>query len=557
MVERLRARLGSQDGYAMLVALGVLVVTSMLVAGAFAAVQADTPLAQRDLEGKKAYYAARAGINKFLYELNQNPNYWQTCPRQDTKTAIAPGATEFYTFKPMPANGNSACDPATRSDGSNGDPITTMIDADTGTFQMQFTGYAGTGVAGSNDPEVSRGLIASFRKDTPLDFLWFTVYETLDPSSYDNPAAYADCQGYAQGRPNTPNTIPPLRASHCVEINFVSGDRLRGPSHTEDQYLVPNNNSPTFGRVNTNDLVESAVPSTTPNDICQGGNCQNAVFNGTRAPGARSIQPPADNSLLATDATKFGRVYTGVTTVVLNDTQATVTNCPSTCTTTTFTIDKFPSGVPIIYVKDGTGCNNKYSPYNVTYPASGSCGTVYVSGTYTRSLTIAAQSDVIIKGEIKRNGGAPAPTVGLTANNYVRVMHGINGRPANANSGDCVPNSSSKGTEAPGQFTTNLRIDAAILAIKHSFIVDNYDCGNPNNTQDLIVNGAIAQTYRGTVGTGGSNGASTGYLKDYNYDDRFSVAQPPYLFDIASSSWHIARETLCVPSGTASSTTCG
>jgi hypothetical protein len=54
------------------------------------------------------------------------------------------------------------------------------------------------------------------------------------------------------------------------------------------------------------------------------------------------------------------------------------------------------------------------------------------------------------------------------------------------------------------------------------------------------------------VGTHSGGTVSTGYTKDYNYDDRFAVAQPPYLFDIASSSWHASRETLCVPDSTAS-----
>ena len=44
-----------------------------------------------------------------------------------------------------------------------------------------------------------------------------------------------------------------------------------------------------------------------------------------------------------------------------------------------------------------------------------------------------------------------------------------------------------------------MRIDAAILSLQHSFIVDNYNCGARLGT--LTVNGAIAQKYRGPVGT--------------------------------------------------------
>ena len=44
----------------------------------------------------------------------------------------------------------------------------------------------------------------------------------------------------------------------------------------------------------------------------------------------------------------------------------------------------------------------------------------------------------------------------------------------------------------------------------------------------------------------------TGYLKDYTYDDRLRFQQPPFLFDLGSSSWRVVRETLCVPGGTVS-----
>jgi hypothetical protein len=100
-------------------------------------------------------------------------------------------------------------------------------------------------------------------------------------------------------------------------------------------------------------------------------------------------------------------------------------------------------------------------------------------------------------------------------------------------------------------------IDAAILALDHSFIVDNFNCGatpganGPPGT--LTVDGAIAQDYRGAVGTGT---ASTGYLKSYSYDDRLANILPPYLFDISNSGWHISRETLCMTGSTTTGSGC-
>ena len=48
-----------------------------------------------------------------------------------------------------------------------------------------------------------RGIVASFKRASPLDYLWYTVYETLDPNTYSNPANYQDCAEFERdGRPS-------------------------------------------------------------------------------------------------------------------------------------------------------------------------------------------------------------------------------------------------------------------------------------------------------------------------------------------------------------------
>ena len=79
--------------------------------------------------------------------------------------------------------------------------------------------------------------------------------------------------------------------------------------------------------------------------------------------------------------------------------------------------------------------------------------------------------------------------LGLIANNFIRVYHPL------------YENPETKALECKngeGKLT-DIEINAAILAINHSFIVDNYDCGSSLGT--LHVLGAISQKYRGTVGT--------------------------------------------------------
>ena len=107
----------------------------------------------------------------------------------------------------------------------------------------------------------------------------------------------------------------------------------------------------------------------------------------------------------------------------------------------------------------------------------------------------------------------------------------------------CEYENSSEGCAAkaenlPGSLE-NPVIDAAILSTKHSWIVDNYKCGEPLGK--LTVWGSIAQFWRGPVGTSGNPGS--GYIKNYNYDERLAAQQPPSFLSPSSTSWKLSRET--------------
>ena len=60
--------------------------------------------------------------------------------------------------------------------------------------------------------------------------------------------------------------------------------------------------------------------------------------------------------------------------------------------------------------------------------------------------------------------------LGLIANNFVRVGHKVNRERRDCTATSTRPNEPTVG---------NIRIDAAIMSLLHSFIVDNYDCGRP------------------------------------------------------------------------------
>lgn len=499
------ARARRDEGFTMVVALGVLTVVTLLIGAAFVAANGDIGNAQRSAEGKRAYYSARAGVNAFLAELNQNPELWETCPSK-AKTNVPGAGNQSYQYSSVPANGQSACSAAK--------PIDTMIDKATGTFRMRFTGYAGT-------PENSRTLIVSFRRDTPLDFLYYTIYETSDPNIYDVPANYQKCARFWRDS----------RSTDCSRINFTTGDSINGPMYTQDQFATTG--TPTFGRVGKGDVISSSAPS----NVYYGGGTP--TLNGDVVANAPFITPPADNSSLLSYAQQDGIVISGARLIYLAGSTAYAYRDTSFTNPTVINLE----ADPIIYITNSSaGCPEVTNPYAPTYINSNTgCGNAFVYGSYSRSVTIAAQNDVIAVGDITTDLDGPA-VMGLVANNFIRVMHAIDGR-SQPRPGGC-----GSGKNNSDYSRADIQIDAAMLALNHSFIVDNYDCGAPLGS--LEVNGAIAQLFRGAVGTGNASSTSTGYLKDYNYDDRLAVQQPPYLFDFASASWRAVRETACTPGAT-------
>jgi Tfp pilus assembly protein PilX len=500
LFDRIRRRLAGEGGFTMIVALGVLMVTSLLLTATFVALDGQTHLSQADLEGKRAYYAAQAGLNAYLYHLNQDSTWWQTCSNNTTSGWVnVPGNNtgEQYQYNAEPANNNAAC--------SNSNVVNTMIDTNSGGLSMTFWGKSG-------NPAVTRGIVATFKRASPIQYLWYTVYEAFDTSMGSQ---YSGCnKWYRQGR-----------SSGC-EINWVTGDHVNGPMYTQDQLYVQSGQAPVFGRSSSDTIATLAS-----NSLCDSG-CGSAVFKGTQQTGI-SVPEPSDNSGLLTDAQNYGVVFSGVTTISLSGNQATAVNCPTSSTCSTTVIDLTQD--PIIYVQNASGCSpGSYSPFSVSYTSYGCNGDVYISGSYTSSLTVGAANNIMVAGDLTTTGSGSTLTgnavLGLVANEFVRVEHTCS---------------------SPLVTLNNVTIDAAILALDHSFIVDNYNCGS--SVGNLTVNGAIVQKFRGAVGTSGS--PNTGYLKAYTYDDRLKYLSPPYLFDILDASWNITRENQCAV-GTTGSQAC-
>jgi hypothetical protein len=129
--------------------------------------------------------------------------------------------------------------------------------------------------------------------------------------------------------------------------------------------------------------------------------------------------------------------------------------------------------------------------------------------------------------------------LGLIATNSVKIYHPVKRTCTSTKNGVCQAYSyTNLARPAGGSTFANPVVHASVLALQHSFTVQGYQYGSPLGYLHLY--GALAQRYRGPVGTGTSDGSSvSGYLKDYEYDTRLRYAPPPFFLDPVRSSWGI------------------
>jgi Tfp pilus assembly protein PilX len=527
-----RLNLAAQHGYTMVAVMLVMLATTMLGAAAFAAVGGDIPFARASQDRKAAYAAAEAGLEYYLFQLARDNDYWSKCT---SVPAIAPGVPApingkeptsriwravsgttdaRFSIELLPANGAAACDSAK--------PETTMLDSKSGTFRIRSTGES---------RGVRRSIVATFRRSSFLDYLYFTDYETSDPLTYtsatDRTNAASQCVKYRAAR-----------ATWCRNITFFGFDKIKGPLHTNDDLLTCG--APEFG-VDTNDAIEISGPASDGWTQGTGSSCSAGTpqFKGTVRWPAPTLAVPTSNSRLKTVALAGGYVFYGKTFITFNDLTNKLDVTYYDKTTGAKKTDSLdPPGNGVIYVDENAalgGCSPAIDgPLEQDYNEGNGCAVVYVKGKYGSSMTVGSAADIVVAGNLAKVGD---PVLGLVAQNFVRVKHGVR---------NCTP---PLPNPIPFQCETfpNITIQAAILTLQHSFIVDNYDQGA--TVGSLSVDGAIAQKFRGPVGTAdASTGtAITGYTKNYTYDSRLRYRSPPFFLDPISAAWRIIRANEQVP----------
>lgn len=526
-IRRACSRVRSEDGFTMLVVLGVMLVTSALLVASFTGSSEDVSLTHRDTIEKQAYYASLAGVEEYEYKLEDNPDYWQSCeePAATVAAASPSEADQRYEVKVLPAStapeGTKKC--------STANPFETAIQSKApvaNTFRIESTGCAGSvelkSCVGQSQANVAtRKLVATFQVTGFLNYIYYTQFEDQDPETYG--ASATEKKACAEHYRSERKEEEAILHVECHNIFFGSEDAVNGPMHTNDTANTCAGAS--FGRAGHEppDVVEIDRGINTTE--CGGGE---PTFNTVKKEYevGQDLTPPESDSSLATYVEPANE-FEGRTELELKGTTIKVITWEGT-EKKEKTLTEWPKNGLIFVRSKGCGYttfNQTATDTSKTYEEELDCGSVYVHGTYSKSLTIGAETDLIINGDISPTGttlGSAPPgtvTLGLIASRFVRIYHpcsgGVNG---------------SESLKDPW-------IYAALLSTAHSFLVDNYDCGA--GLGHLNIYGAIAQKYRGIVGILGGSG----YDKDYIYDERLATEEPPYYLSPFKAGWKIVRET--------------
>lgn len=545
----------------------------------------STPLARKSQDWNASLSSAESGVDDFLYRLGKDSEYG------------------FYSSTNPPVPANPAFSGFTNVAGGSDekdnqgkfkyDVVQPPTTTNGGLVKLKVIGQVN---------KTQRTFEAFLRRRSFLDFLYFTDFETKDPLTYDpsidgntsggvpQDTTWAgtncgDRYGYDltvdPGVSATTSPNIPARNSECTEIRFISNDTIRGPLHSNDRIRIDGN--PTFlgdTSTNWNDTAGKRWV-----DVSSGSNSNPTFKDGPWLPAPvapavrdpnhdpkfkQTLKIPPSNQDLLNDATTLGCVYTGPTKITFdpagtisvvspwtqdyylsglaagcyaNGTAFTpprdriiyVKTAPAACPYAVLGAGsggghspgiKYPPGLPVPIVDDLTNGTQR-AGYVGKYDCRN--GDVFISGVVNGKLTIGAENDIVVAGDVtyQNTTAGSDDLLGLIPQNSVKVIH-----PVDCRTGTCVDIAYS-GFGSDGVTS----VSAAMLAVGHAFTVQNYSMGGPRGT--LSVFGAIAQKYRGPVGTGSASAIATGYAKDYRYDDRLKLRSPPHFLDPVKAAWEI------------------
>jgi hypothetical protein len=392
----------------------------------------------------------------------------------------------------------------------------------------------------------------------------------------------------------------------CVEPDFLLGDVIQGPVHSND--TIRASGAQFVGKFSTGD---PACGNATSENTNSWQDCVNGTADFSQMPVYRDKKlelPDTKDPRNAAVNEKKGCLYRGPTRIVLNGDQMQVwsketqaadlagRNCgaldalrsaagatveiPDPEDNTNLALvyvdagpEKDASNKTIVYQKlssgqigDGLplGSYNAASHTKATKDASytyekamqlrkkwDGFGNLYIEGTFSRSLTVAASGSVVITGDLVAND-PKANLLGIISGNSIDIYNPIMVEyravrksllsyawTTSIDRGLSTEWPADKHSAYDGK-TDTLTIHAAMYAATAGFGLQNWKDGKLLGTLDVY--GSIAQRFRGVVGhyDDQQNKLVTGYRKNYVYNDALATSSPLLFSPIKNGSWIVS-----------------
>ena len=584
ILARLRPRAGADDGFAMVVVLGMAsVMTALMSAGLLYVINTTHGASADENLNAKAYNAAIAGVNDYVARMNNNPGY---CTSTDSTNAALSGwkaidgtAGEAYRYQVI-----SDCSIST---------------GDSSDVFLKVSGVAGPTALASGTFPVVRTITAEIKRPGFKDYVFFTDKEEGDPGLAEyglTSSQQTACRIYNWKASTSLGSG--ARPSSCQDLSFLAGDTINGKVHTNDVISISGN--PTFQA-----SITEGCPGTTSSDACYSSKYINAgsaspAFNGGVPQTGITLGFPATDSSVQTTAQAGGCVYTGPTRVVLLSDGYMSIASPDTPSTTACPIGShvalpangamFVQNVPSTSSYYKTTCTAPWVTNSTTtglstntggtsYPLANdyvvtknydSCnnGNLWVEGTLKGVLDMGTENNIYITGNITYanglTGSAATDGLGLVAQNSIAFYHPVGDTTTPAycsrngtNTGETQTQCATKKKLSGGTYVTcttgtgcaagswiaastvtgelcdcntDLTVDAAMLSISHSVYLPWFNQSYTSDLGTLTINGSLAEYYRGPVKSG-----SSGYSKSYNYDKRLINIVLPGFPQVTSS----------------------
>ncbi|ANP73949.1 hypothetical protein [Cryobacterium arcticum] len=570
---------GNDEGVALVAVVGLSIIMLLLAAMALSFSARGMVKARNDQDWNAALSAAYAGVDEYSSRLSNDSTY-QRFGNPAAPFTIATGSAATVD---MPAVGDENEAFGTGVSGTWGGVVGTSGRA-AFRYEVDNSQYSSSGIVRIRSTgkvgQVTRSIVANLKQKGFIDFLYFTDYELSDPQITGSTTCTTAQITYAPHN------------SHCTEIQFGTDDFFYGPVHSNDRLRICGSN---FSEgVSTSTTLSPKFVNTCSDPISWGvGSAPSYSAPLTLPPtnGAMANETRVD---LPDDVPRPGCMYTGPTTITflpsgqmrvvspwtkftrpslttgigsqnpvecgvladLNSTAGALVTVPNQNLIFVQTVPPAATdpnswtGTPAGFSCTGSGTTSGWKFGTVQYPLTGEVvpptstsalpayqcqrGDAFVQGQVKGAVTVAADTFIYATSNITYVDPA-SDMLGLVGQDAVWVWNPMTSCSYSGGiRDDCTP-MTSIGAPPAG----NREIDAAILSVGHTFQVQNYDTGLGGRRGVLTVIGAIAQTYRGTAGTSGSN--PTGYTKNYHYDTRLKETAPPKFLAPTSTTYGVTQ----------------